>query len=107
MAKRNVIWTRTADIQFVGILEFWVNRNKSKNYSIKLLKLVIDRTNQISENPELYKRTDFKNVRVASLGNYSIYYKTTENEIIISAFWDNRQDSKKLLKVLKEKNNVA
>ena len=100
MAKRNIIWTRTADIQFVGILEYQVNRNKSSKYSIKLLKLVSDRTNQITKNPELYKRTDFKNVRVASLGNYSIYYKTTEKEIIVSAFWDNRQNPKKLLKAL-------
>ena len=100
MAKRNVIWTLTADIQLAGILEYWVNRNKSKNFSIKLLKLVTDRTNQIANNPELYKRTDFKNIRVASLGNYSFYYKITENKIIISAFWDNRQDPKKLLKSL-------
>lgn len=100
MAKRNVIWTRTADIQLVGILEYWVNRNKSNRYSVKLLKLVTNRTNQIAKSPELYKRTDFKNVRVASLGNYSIYYKTSEDEIIISAFWDNRQDPKKLLKTL-------
>jgi len=100
MAKRNVIWTRTADIQLVGILEYWVTKNKSNSYSIKLLKLVTDRTIQIAKNPELYKRTAFKNIRVASLGNYSIYYKTTEVEIIITAFWDNRQDPKNLLKSL-------
>jgi len=35
MAKHNLIWTRTADIQFVGILEYWVNRNKSNTYSKK------------------------------------------------------------------------
>jgi plasmid stabilization system protein ParE len=100
MAKRNVIWTRTADLQFVGILEYWVKRNKSTTYSIKLVKLVSERTNQIAESPLIYKSTDFKDVRVASLGNYSIYYKVSENDIIISAFWDNRQDPKKLLKIL-------
>lgn len=100
MAKRNVIWTRTADLQFVGILEYWLKRNKSNTYSIKLVKLVSKRTNQISESPLIYKSTDFKDIRVASLGNYSIYYKVTELEIIISAFWDNRQDPKKLLKIL-------
>lgn len=40
MVKRDVIWTRTADIQFAGILEYWVNRNKSNAYSKKLLTLV-------------------------------------------------------------------
>ncbi|SDG93774.1 type II toxin-antitoxin system RelE/ParE family toxin [Psychroflexus sediminis] len=72
MAKRNVIWTRTADIQFAGILEYWVKRNNSKTYSKKLLKLVSERTKQTAEKPLIYKATDFKDVRLASMGNFSI-----------------------------------
>ena len=100
MAKRNVIWTRTADLQFVGILEYWVKRNKSNAYAKKLVKLVSERTKQIADKPLIYKATDFKDVRVASLGNFSIYYKVSEKEIIITAFWDNRQNPEKLLKIL-------
>jgi plasmid stabilization system protein ParE len=103
MARRNVIWTRTADLQFIGILEYWVKRNKSNTYSKKLVKLVSERTKQIAEKPLIYKATDFNNVRVASLGNFSIYYKVSDEEIIITAFWDNRQDHKKLLKILENK----
>lgn len=103
MAKRNVIWTRTADIQFVGILEYWVNKNKSNTYSKKLLNLVSKRTEQIAKNPLIYKKADFKDTRVASLGNFSIFYKVTNKAIIITAFWDNRQNPKKLLKILEEK----
>ena len=83
MVKRNIIQTRTADIQFVGILEYWVKRNKSNRYSVKLIKLVSERTNQIAKNPELYKKMNFKNIRTASLGNYSIYYKTAKKVIFI------------------------
>jgi len=101
MAQLNIVWTRTADLQFIGILEYWVKRNKSKTYSIKLINLVSERTNQIAKTPLAYKSTNFKDIRVASLGNYSIYYKVIENDLIISAFWDNRQDPKKLLKLLK------
>lgn len=64
MAKRNIVWTRTADIQFVGILEYWVKRNKSNTYSKKLLRLVTERTLQIVEEPFIYKSTDFKDVRL-------------------------------------------
>lgn len=103
MAKRNVVWTRTADLQFVGILEYWVKRNKSNSYSKKIVKLVSERTKQIAKNPVIYKSTDFKDVRIASLGNFSIYYKITDEQIIVSAFWDNRQDPKKLLKILENK----
>ena len=104
MAKRNVIWTKTADLQFVGILEYWVKRNKSNTYSLKLVELVTKRTNQIAKTPFIYKSTDFNDYRVASLGNYSIYYKINDTEIIISAFWDNRQNPKKLLEMLQQKN---
>ena len=101
MAERNVVWTKTADIQFVGILEYWVKRNKSSRYSQKLVRLVGQRTKQIAKSPFIYKSTDFNDVRVASLGNFSVYYKVTDKSIIVSAFWDNRQDSKKLLEILK------
>lgn len=63
--------------------------------------MVSERTRQISENPFISKLTDFNDVRVASLGNFSIYYKITDVQIIIVAFWDNRQDPKKLLKILR------
>lgn len=103
MAKRNVIWTKTADIQFVGNLEYGLKRNKSNSFPKKLISKVAQRTKQISEMPFAYKETDFKDVRVASMGNYSIYYKVTKEQIIVTAFWDNRQDPKKLLKVLNDK----
>ena len=103
MVERIVIWTRTADIQFVGILEYWVKRNKSNTYSKKLVGLVAKRTKQISKTPLIYKSTNFKDIRVASLGNFSIFYKVTDERIIITSFWDNRQDPKKLLKILKTK----
>ena len=100
MVRRDVIWTKTADIQFTGILEYWAKRNKSTIYSKKLVKLVSEPTQQIAKNPLIYKRTNFKNLRVASLGNFSIYYKIYDDKIMVTAFWDNRQDPEKLLKIL-------
>jgi plasmid stabilization system protein ParE len=100
MAKRNVVWTKTADIQFVGILEYWAKRNKSSSYSKKLVELVAKRTKQIAKTPFIYKSTDFKDTRVALMGNFGIYYKVNDGQITITAFWDNRQDLKKLLTIL-------
>ncbi|MFT5666450.1 MAG: hypothetical protein ACI9DK_000635 [Vicingaceae bacterium] len=103
MAKRTIIWTKTADIQFVGILEYWLNRNKSNSYPKKLIKLTEERTNQIADNPELFKVYENENFRVSVMGKFSIYYKVTVSEIFVAAFWDNRQDPDKLLKILEEK----
>ncbi|GAA0870871.1 hypothetical protein GCM10009117_00160 [Gangjinia marincola] len=102
MAQRTVKWTRTADIQFAGILEYWVKRNKSNTYSKKLIKIVANRTKEIAEKPLIYKKADFKDIRVSPLGNFNIYYRIMGEEILITAFWDNRQDPKKLLRILKE-----
>ncbi|MBS9461903.1 type II toxin-antitoxin system RelE/ParE family toxin [Flagellimonas sp. 389] len=103
MVERNVIWTKTADIQFVGILEYWVKRNKSTIYSKKLVRLVAERTKEIAKSPLIFKSTDFNDIRVASLGNFSIFYKITDKSIIIYAFWDNRQNPKRLLDILRQK----
>jgi hypothetical protein len=85
MVKRNIVWTKTADIQFVGVLEYWVKRNKSNKYSKKLIRLVSERTKQIAKTPFIYKSTDFNGIRVASLGNFSIYYKVTKYTLKINS----------------------
>jgi hypothetical protein len=64
MAKRNVIWTKTADLQFIGILEYWVNRNKSATYSKKLLDLVSKKTNQISKRPFIINPLNIKGLEL-------------------------------------------
>ncbi|MEX2596389.1 MAG: hypothetical protein WEC59_05600 [Salibacteraceae bacterium] len=40
------------------------------------------------------------NTRVAAMNHYSIFYKVTDKEIIVTAFWDNRQDPKRLIEIL-------
>ena len=67
------------------------------------MKLVSERTKQIAKQPFINKSADYKDTRVTTLGNFSIYYKINHKEIIITAFWDNRQNQKKLLKILEGK----
>jgi plasmid stabilization system protein ParE len=100
VAKRAVKWSRTADLQYLSILEYWVNRNKSATYSKKLFRSVSAKTKAIAENPNQFKISDYEDVRIAILGDYSIYFRPLPNEIIILAFWDNRQDPKKLLEII-------
>jgi len=66
------------------------------------LKLSNVKTQQIAQNPNIYRQSDFPETRVASMGHFSIYYKIEVNAIITTAFWDNRQDPKKLLQELKK-----
>jgi toxin YoeB len=96
-----VLWTKTAVKQRQGIFEYWNNRNKNNHYSNKLQAEIQHWTDQLKINPGLGRATNFNNVRTISMGHYSILYKKLNHKIIIVAFWDNRQDPKKLLRSLK------
>lgn len=102
MAKRNVVWTKTAAKQRREIFRYWTVRNGSTKYAEKLIKLIAVRIGVILEHPESYIRNIYRDTHFSAMGNYSILYKLTENQIIILAFWDNRQDPDKLLEIIKE-----
>jgi hypothetical protein len=55
----------------------------------------------LKNKPDLGKTTNFQKTRIISLGHYGILYQKQKNKIIITGFWDNRQDPKKLLEFLK------
>jgi plasmid stabilization system protein ParE len=102
MAELAIFWTNTAIKQRNYTFEYWNERNKSTTYSKKLNSSLKERINILKINPELGKKTEFNNTRVISLGHYSILYKKLDSKIIITGFWDNRQDPEKLLKFLNQ-----
>ncbi|MES2591908.1 MAG: type II toxin-antitoxin system RelE/ParE family toxin [Bacteroidota bacterium] len=100
MAKRSIVWTETAAKQRREILKYWTKRNGSTIYAEKLIKHISNQTKTILNHPESYKSADFPETRESAIGHFSIYYKVTPDLLIITAFWDNRQDPKGLLKLL-------
>lgn len=100
MAKRTVVWTATAVKQRREILKYWTKRNGSTLYAEKLIKLTARQIKAILKHPESFRSTDYSETRVSAMSYFSIYYKITEEQLIITAFWDNRQDPKKLLDLI-------
>lgn len=100
MAKRTIVWTETAAKQRREVLRYWTELTKSTIYAEKLIKITARNIKIISKNPEAFKETEFEEVRESAMGHFSLYYKITVKEIIVVAFWDNRQDPKKLLKAI-------
>jgi len=101
MGKREVVWTNTAIRQVNYVFDYWNERNRSTSYSSKLLEQVNIRMQTIIAFPNSGRKTDFKKTLVTSLGHYSIFYQHDKSRIIITGFWDNRQDPSKLLDFLK------
>jgi len=104
MAKRIVVWTETASKQRKEILKYWTIKNGSTSYANKLIKITRSRVNVILKNPLAFKLTNHNETRVSSLGHFSIFYQITTDKLIITAFWDNRQDPKIILELLKNGN---
>lgn len=102
MDELKIFWTNTAIEQRNYIFEYWNKRNGNKIYSRKLNISIKERTTILKTNPGIGKPTNFKNIRTISLGHYSIFYQKQKNRVYITSFWDNRQDQKKLLNILKE-----
>ena len=86
MAKRTVVWTETAARQRREILKYWVERNGTKIYVEKLIKLISQQIKLILTNPKLFKIADFPDTHVSALGHFSIFYKYTKDSLIITAF---------------------
>lgn len=100
MAERKIIWTQTAVRQRKEILTYWTKRNGNTNYSLKIIRQTKERLASVIEYPFSGKQTNHLSTLEAAMGNFSIYYKVTEEHIFITAFWDNRQDPDKLLDLL-------
>ena len=101
MAKPRVVWTETAVRQRREIFRYWTQRNSSPAYAKKLLKQIRARIDTLlSHHPEASVLTNFPDTRMAALGHFSLFYKYIDNQLIITAFWDNRQDPKKLKELL-------
>ena len=96
MAGRNVVWSKASIDQRRAILRFWTINNGSKTFSVKLIRRIKSRMKIISQFPYLGPQTEIEGIRVINVSHFSIFYKVTENEIGVVAFWDNRQDPEKI-----------
>ena len=94
MAKRKITWTKKANSERKEILEYWIDRNKSKTFSIKLNLLIIENLRLIMSKPEIGKKTELENVRIRIIRDYLLIYEMKENEIIVLSIWDGRRNPK-------------
>ena len=92
MAKRKIVWSNRAKIRLYDILDFYIVRNKSKVYSIKLQKLISKEVNLLLKQPDLGLKTSEDSTRGLIIENYIVYYEITDDKIIIHTIWDSRQN---------------
>ena len=96
MAKREIIWTNISEIQLQEILEFFNNRNKSREYSKKLYLKFKTELKTVAENPEVGIKTRLDQIRGLIIEDYILFYEILEDRILILKIWDCRQNPDKL-----------
>lgn len=92
MAKRKIIWSKKSSTKLFEILEFYTNRNKSRQYSTKLYKKITKELALLNKHPDIGIVTDFENVRGLIIDNFIVFYEITSENILVHTIWDCRQN---------------
>lgn len=98
MAKK-VIWTKRAFEDRKLILDYWIGRNKSNNYSLRLNHIFENTADLIGKYPRIGKKTEFQGIRIKIIKNYFLTYREKETSIEILTNWDYRQDPEYLNRI--------
>lgn len=96
MVKREVAWTKNAEIQLREILDFYTLRNKSGQYSQKLYRKFKSELNIIAQIPEIGINTKLNRIKGLIVSDYILFYEILEDKILVLKVWDTKQDPDKL-----------
>ena len=100
MAKKRIVWSKEARLDFKATLEFYNDRNGSNTYSRKLADQIFNSIEQLQTNNFLGINTSDLDVRVLIKGSFSIFYELKEEEIVVLVIWDSRRNPDELKKYL-------
>ena len=86
MAGLKIVWTETATIVLRQILTFYYVRNGNSKYSRSIYTMINDVLKLVAKYPYMY------NVRVFHCDYFKVYYRVLEEQILVEAVFDTRQD---------------
>lgn len=75
-------------MDLIDILEFYIKRNLSNTYSIKLNSKINKDVKALIKNPFLGKPTEYESVRCLVTANHEVIYEVIEQDILIVMIWD-------------------
>lgn len=89
----SIKWSNRAVKERAEILTYWVKRNASTTYSLKIEAETDKAISRIRKNPFIGERVKDRNDvwRLTLMRNYSLFYTLSGECLYILAFWDNRQ----------------
>ncbi|KMQ71787.1 hypothetical protein SDC9_175218 [bioreactor metagenome] len=90
-------WMPEAEQEYYSTLEYWIEHNKSTEYSLKIMQEVERFEEILISNPHLGKttNTELSVLKITMLNQFYIYYKVTQRTINIIAFKSTHEDHHK------------
>jgi len=92
MAKRTVRWSERSINDKLMVFSYWIERNQSIAYPVKLENLFNDALETVAIFPFSGRATEVKNVRMVIVRNYKLIYRISEKLIEIITVWDSRRN---------------
>lgn len=92
MAKYKIDWSIEARLDLIDILDYYIIRNNSAQYSKKLNSKINSSIKLITKNPLIGLQTQIVSVRAFITGDYQIIYEIFDEFIMIIMIWDCRRD---------------
>lgn len=99
---KQIIWSKRAKEDRKEILEYWLVRNKSNIYPLKLNNVFKEAIQWIADHPFVRRKTDFPGVYVKRVRDYLILFEDTDSKIIILTIWDTRRNPDDLEDIIDE-----
>lgn len=91
-----ITWSAHAQSERKAVLRYWIKRNGSANYSVKLDQRFRSALRIIARNSSIGRPTEMEQVRMKLVGDYQIYYTVKDRTIIVLSLWDGKQDPERL-----------
>ena len=95
MAQK-IVWAQKAKRELIDILQYWVDRNKSNTFSLKLNSLIESQLNLILEQPKIGRKTDIPNVYIKVIHKYLLYYEFVNDTLYILTIRHGSQNSENI-----------
>lgn len=89
---RKIIWSERAALNKDRILQYWLDRNRSKSYPLKLNKLFHQAAKLLSQRPLIGRKTSVEGVRSKLVRDYLIFYKHTHKNLEILVIWSSKMN---------------
>jgi len=94
MALR-VLWTRKAKDERNQILRYYLERNGNPSYSRTLKQHFRQSLELVRVQEQIGKPTNREDIRCLFVLDYSLFYRTDGQGVVVLSVWDNRQDPEK------------